>query len=65
MNQVIQEEPGTDVPEFVRNRMEMQREYLGKIGEEFKGMVRAVLPLYDDEIRGTKALDRSSADLFA
>ncbi|HYV01516.1 MAG TPA: ArsA family ATPase [Actinomycetota bacterium] len=65
VNQVIQEEPGTEVPEFVRNRMEMQRQYLAKIGEEFTGMVRAVLPLYDDEIRGTDALARSSADLFA
>jgi arsenite/tail-anchored protein-transporting ATPase len=65
VNQVIQEEPDTQAPEFVRNRMAMQGGYLDRIGEEFPGMVRAVLPLYDDEIRGTASLDRASADLFA
>src|SRR5918996_39440 len=65
VNQVIQEEPGTTAPEFVRNRMEMQRAHLDHIGESFPGMVRAVLPLYDDEIRGTTSLNRASTDLFA
>jgi arsenite-transporting ATPase len=65
VNQVIQEEPGARVPEFVQNRMAMQREYLGQIGDDFPGMVRAVLPLYDDEIRATDSLARASADLFA
>jgi arsenite-transporting ATPase len=65
VNQVIQEEPDKQAPEFVRNRMAMQSEYLDRIGEEFAGMVRGVLPLYDDEIRGTASLDRASADLFA
>jgi len=65
VNEVIQEEPSAHVPEFVRNRMDMQREHLQQIGELFPGMVRAVLPLYDDEIRGTASLARASADLFA
>ena len=65
VNQVIQEEPGTTAPEFVRNRMEMQRAHLDHIGESFLGMVRAVLPLYDDEIRGRTSLGRASTDLFA
>jgi arsenite/tail-anchored protein-transporting ATPase len=65
VNQVIQDEPGTTAPEFVLNRMEMQRTHLEQIGESFSGMVRAVLPLYDDEISGTASLGRASADLFA
>jgi arsenite-transporting ATPase len=65
VNQVIQEEPGADAPEFVRNRVAMQREYLGQIRKDFDGMVRAVLPLYDDEIRGVASLDRAASDLFA
>lgn len=65
VNQVIQDEPGTVAPEFVLNRMAMQREYLEQIGKDFAGMVRAVLPLYDDEIRGVASLDRAGADLFA
>jgi arsenite-transporting ATPase len=64
VNQVI-EGVGDDAPGFVRNRVEMQRAYLEQIGREFPGMVRAVLPLYDDEIRGVPALRRAAADLFA
>jgi arsenite-transporting ATPase len=65
VNQVIREEPGPDAPEFVRNRVTMQREYLEQIQKDFAGMVRAVLPLYDDEIRGVTSLDRAAGDLFA
>jgi arsenite-transporting ATPase len=65
VNQVIRQELEAGTPEFVRNRMQMQSTYLGEIGDVFPEMVRAVLPLYDDEIRGTASLDRASADLFA
>jgi arsenite/tail-anchored protein-transporting ATPase len=64
VNQVI--EPGDldSVPEFVRNRVAMQREHLEVIGEEFPDMVRAVLPLYDDEIRGPSLLMSTAKGLF-
>jgi arsenite-transporting ATPase len=64
VNQVI--EPGDldAVPDFVRNRVEMQREHLVSVGEEFPGLVRAVLPLHDDEIRGPAALSATAAELF-
>ncbi|MGH2652723.1 MAG: ArsA family ATPase, partial [Actinomycetota bacterium] len=65
VNQVIQDEPGTVAPEFVLNRMAMQHEHLEQIGRDFAGMVRGVLPLYDDEIRGVTSLERAGADLFA
>ncbi|HSL14870.1 MAG TPA: ArsA family ATPase [Actinomycetota bacterium] len=65
VNQVIREEETVGAPEFVRNRVAMQREYLDQIGTDFAGMVRAVLPLYDDEIRGVASLDRAAVDLFA
>jgi arsenite-transporting ATPase len=65
VNQVIREEDGLDAPEFVRNRIAMQREYLDQIGNDFAGMVRAILPLYDDEIHGVASLDRAAPDLFA
>ena len=64
VNQVIREEETVGAPEFVRNRVAMQREYLDQIGTDFAGMVRAVLPLYDDEIRGVASLDRAAVDLF-
>jgi arsenite/tail-anchored protein-transporting ATPase len=65
VNQVIQQEAGIEMPEFVRNRMQMQAGYLDEVGERFAGQVRAVLPLYDDEVRGISSLDRAAADLFA
>ncbi len=65
VNQVIQQETGVEMPEFVRNRMQMQSGYLDEVGERFAGQVRAVFPLYDDEVRGISSLDRAAADLFA
>jgi arsenite/tail-anchored protein-transporting ATPase len=55
--------PGT--PEFVRNRVAMQEGYLGEIRERFDGLVRAVVPLYETEVRGVPMLERVAAALFA
>ncbi len=44
-----------DSPEFVRNRVAMQDNYMAEIWRDFDN-VRAVLPLFDDEVRGTAAL---------
>jgi arsenite/tail-anchored protein-transporting ATPase len=65
VNQVI--EPGDldAAQELVRNRVAMQREHLQAIGEEFPGMVRAVLPLHDTEVRGPEMLRPTAARLFA
>lgn len=66
VNGVIQrDQVGPDAPEFVRNRVEMQRGYLAQIDESFPGMVRARLPLLETEVRGLEALDRLSRLLFA
>jgi arsenite-transporting ATPase len=56
---------GADVPEFVLNRMQMQDEHMETIREKFDGRVRAVVPLFDDEVRGTAMLARAAASLFA
>jgi arsenite-transporting ATPase len=53
------------VPDFVRNRVEMQSGYMGEIRQSFGDDVRAVLPLYDDELQGVEDLKMASADLFA
>jgi arsenite-transporting ATPase len=65
VNQVIEVDDPERAPEFVRNRIEMQREYLGQIGEEFCDRARALIPLYDDEIRGVPALEKASGSLLA
>jgi arsenite/tail-anchored protein-transporting ATPase len=64
VNGVINPEAGEEQPEFVRNRIEMQAGYLGQIRDQFDGDVRAVLPLYDSDIRGVTMLDKAGAALF-
>ncbi len=56
---------GPTTPEFVRNRVAMQEGYLGEIRERFDGLVRAVVPLYETEVRGVPMLERVGAALFA
>jgi anion-transporting ArsA/GET3 family ATPase len=49
----------------VRNRIDMQAGYLDEIKQVFDGQVRAVVPLYDSDLRGVASLDRAAATLFA
>jgi arsenite-transporting ATPase len=65
VNGVIDTDDPERAPEFVRNRVAMQREHLEKIREEFPGMVRAVVPLLDSDIRGAAALERAAVSLFS
>jgi arsenite/tail-anchored protein-transporting ATPase len=58
VNMVIQKDQvNASSPEFVRNRVAMQDSYMDQIWKDFEGGVRAVIPLLDDEVRGTTALD--------
>ncbi len=54
-----------DSPEFVRNRVAMQDRYMDDVWEKFNGMVRATVPLYDDEVRGISYMARMGEALFA
>jgi len=56
---------GDDMPEFVRNRVGMQDEHLRTIRDEFGDGVRAVVPLFDQEVRGTAMLAQAAGALFA
>jgi arsenite-transporting ATPase len=56
---------GDDVPEFVRNRVQMQEEYLKTIWEKFDGAVRALVPLFDQEVRGCPMLRIAAQKLMA
>ena len=55
---------GQDVPEFVLNRMQMQDEHMKTVWEKFDGQVRAILPLFDQEVRGVPMLRRAAEKLF-
>jgi arsenite-transporting ATPase len=65
VNMVIQKDQlRADSPEFVKNRVAMQDSYMKEIWRDFDN-VRAVLPLFDDEVRGTEALKMVAEQAFS
>jgi arsenite/tail-anchored protein-transporting ATPase len=52
-------------PDFVKNRVAMQNEHMQTIWKEFDGQVRAILPLFETEVRGVPMLERMAALLYA
>jgi arsenite-transporting ATPase len=56
---------GAEVPEFVANRLRMQQDHLRTIRERFDGSVRAVVPLFEQEVRGLRMLEETARALFA
>lgn len=56
---------GSAPPAFVVNRLRMQDEYMQTIWQKFDGQVRAIVPLFDEEVRGRAALERLAEALFA
>jgi arsenite-transporting ATPase len=51
-------------PDFVRNRIAMQDGYMEEIWRSFSD-VRAIVPLFETEVRGVKMLERTAQHLFA
>src|SRR5512135_1823820 len=65
VNMLIDKESvGPDAPDFVKNRVAMQAEHMETVWKEFDGMVRALLPLYETEVRGADMLRRMAGQLF-
>jgi arsenite-transporting ATPase len=60
---IDQDSVGEEAPEFVRNRVAMQQEYMDEIWRIFPD-VRAVLPLFDTEIQSVPMLQRTADHLF-
>lgn len=56
---------GSDAAELVRNRVLMQDEYMKLIWRTFDDKVRAVLPLFETEVKGTVMLNRLMENLMA
>lgn len=54
-----------DTAEFARNRVLMQDEHMQTIWEKFNGHVRAIVPLFETEVRGAEMLRRVAEALFA
>ena len=64
VNMVIDPKEAAGGGEFVRNRVAMQEGYLREIGDAFDGQVRAVVPLFDSDIRGVAMLGTAAERLF-
>lgn len=54
-----------DAPEFVKNRVSMQADYMDEIWQTFEGGVRAIIPLFENEVRGVEMLKRTAGKLCA
>src|SRR5918996_1882694 len=65
VNMLIETDESASMPDFVRNRIAMQKGYLGEIRDTFGDMVRGVAPLYDDELQGVEDLRMAAQELFA
>jgi len=55
---------GQDSPQFVLNRVRMQEDYMKTIWEKFDGSVRALIPLFDQEVRGVDMLREAARKLM-
>ncbi|HET7492875.1 MAG TPA: ArsA-related P-loop ATPase, partial [Bradyrhizobium sp.] len=56
---------GADAAEFVKNRVAAQQEHMQTIWREFDDGVRAVVPLFESEVRGVPMLQRLCDAMFA
>ncbi len=54
-----------DAADFVKNRVAMQDEHMKTVWQKFDGSVRAIVPLYETEIRGVPMLKRLGDAMFA
>jgi arsenite-transporting ATPase len=65
VNGVIQKDQvGRDAAEFVHNRVQMQQEHMQEVWQIFGDRVRAVLPLFETEVKGAAMLNRLEAQLY-
>ena len=65
VNGLIQkDQAGADTVDFVKNRIKMQEEHMREIWDIFGNRVRAIAPLLETEIKGTKMLNRTIDYLF-
>jgi arsenite-transporting ATPase len=53
-----------EIPEYLRNRITMQKEYIGKIDETFKGEVLASVQEFERDITGLEMISKVADALF-
>jgi len=53
-----------DIPEYLKNRMMMQKEYLGKIDQVFGGQVLSRIPEFERDITGLTMIEQMAEAMF-
>jgi arsenite-transporting ATPase len=65
VNRVIPEDLlGQDVPPYLKNRIEMQRKYLGRIQETFGDQILAQVPELERDVTGLEMIERVAARMY-
>jgi arsenite-transporting ATPase len=65
VNRVIPPElAAQDIPEYLRNRLEMQKKYLAEIDRTFANQVLARIPEMERDITGLPMIERMAAAMF-
>jgi arsenite-transporting ATPase len=52
------------VPEFLKNKIASQQQCLRQISEEFSGLIRGVVPMFDSEPKGLEMISKVAGALF-
>jgi arsenite-transporting ATPase len=55
---------GQNIPEYLKNRLEMQRHYLKVIDETFKGQILAEVPEMERDVTGLGMIEKLAAEMF-
>jgi arsenite-transporting ATPase len=53
-----------EIPDYLRNRMEMQKKYLSRIDDVFGGEVLARIPEFERDITGLPMIERMAEVMF-
>jgi arsenite-transporting ATPase len=65
VNRVIPEDLlGEDVPSYLKNRIEMQRKYLGRIDQTFGDQILARVPEMERDVTGLEMIERVAARMY-
>jgi arsenite-transporting ATPase len=54
-----------NIPDYLRNRIAMQKGYLTKIDSQFSGKVLGRVPEFESDIRGLRMIERMAERMFA
>ena len=65
INRVLSESlRGQDIPEYLKNRLDMQAHYLKVIDGTFKGQILASVPEMERDVTGLAMIEKLAAAMF-